>query len=406
MLEWLVPDPAARGRHLLALPFTHFVALGVALAVVTWLAARRVRDERGREAVLLVAGLAVLVGLTSVPVTLALVAFALLFWAAVELPQRVLAVVVASLLLIALVVAPIYWIEALGTFGPRVREVVGFVTNVLWLRCWAYLLDRRRSGAPRLSPRRFLLSAVFFPTMVQGPIEAPHAFERQWEEPALGPGLVRVARGLLKMVLVAFLFGPQWTGGLAFAGLESTPRLWAWGIALYVWFYLAFSAWSDVGIGLARCCGRVVPENFDRPWLARDLAEFWRRWHMSLGVWLRDYVYIPLGGGRRRRALNVGVTFLVSAAWHIWGSVKFLGLGFFPVHAWDGFLLWGLLNAIGVLASRPLAAWHAAGGGRVAVARVATFLFAAWCWIPFFMPAGVSLETILHMLTRMLWPFG
>src|SRR5688572_7046912 len=321
MLEWLVPDPAARGRHLLALPFTHFVVLGVALAVVTWLAARRVRDEQGREVVLLAAGLAALVVLTSLPVALALVAFALLFWAAVELPQRLLAVVVASALLVALVVAPVHWIGVLGTFGPRVRELVGFVTNVLLLRCWAYLLDRRRSGAPRLGPRRFLLSAVFFPTMVQGPIEAPHAFERRWEDPALMPGLVRVARGALKMTLVAFLFGPRWTEGLAFAGLESTPRLWAWGIALYVWFYLAFSGWSDVGIGLARCCGRVVPENFDRPWLARDPAEFWRRWHVSLGVWLRDYVYIPLGGGRRRRALNVLVTFLVSAAWHIWGSL-------------------------------------------------------------------------------------
>jgi alginate O-acetyltransferase complex protein AlgI len=222
----------------------------------------------------------------------------------------------------------------------------------------------------------------------------------------LRPGLARVARGIAKLVLVEVLFEPGWTGGLAFAGLDSTARLWLWGARLYVWFYLVFSAWSDVAVGLARCCGRVVPENFDRPWLARDPAEFWRRWHVSLGIWLRDYVYIPLGGGRERRALNVALTFLVSAAWHVWGSVKFLGMGLFGPHAWDGFLLWGLMNAVGVLASRPLAAWHAAGGARVALARGATFLFAAWCWIPFFMPAGVTLETILHMLTRMLWPFG
>jgi D-alanyl-lipoteichoic acid acyltransferase DltB (MBOAT superfamily) len=401
-----MPEAAARGRHLLSLLFTHWTLLGVALALVVWAVARRARDVRARETALLVASVTALVVLGSLPLTLALVVFALLFWAAVEVEPAPLGAVVALVLLVALVVAPIFWIDAIGGFGLRVRELVAFATNVLWLRCWAYLLDRRRSGAPRLAPGRFLLSIVFFPTAVQGPIEAPHAFTRQWEPPALLPGLARVVLGVAKLVLVEALFEPGWTGGLAFAGLDGTPRLWLWGVRLYVWFYLVFSAWSDVAIGLARCCGRVVPENFDRPWLARDPAEFWRRWHVSLGHWLRDYVYIPLGGGRRRRALNVLLTFLVSAAWHIWGSVKFLGMGLFGPHAWDGFLLWGLLNAAGVLASRPIAAWHAAGGGRVALARTATFLFAAFCWIPFFMPSGVTLETCLHMLARMLWPIG
>jgi len=405
MLETLVPDAAARGRHLLSLLFTHWTAAGVVLAVVTWAVARQVRDERSREHVLLGASVAALVVLCPLPVALALVAFVLLHWAAVELPPAPLGTAAALGLLVALVVAPVWWIDWTGGFGLRVRELVAFATNVVWLRCWAYLLDRRR-GAPRLAPARFLLANVFFPTMVQGPIETAHAFGRRWEPPALLPGLARVARGFAKLVVVEALFEPGWTGGLAFAGLESAPRLWLWAFRLYVWFYLVFSGWTDVGIGLARCCGRVVPENFDRPWLARDPAEFWRRWHVSLGVWLRDYVYIPLGGNRRRWALNVALTFLVSASWHIWGSVKFLGMGLFGPHAWDGFLLWGLLHAIGVLASRPVAAWYARGGGRVAVARVATFLFASWCWIPFFMSAGVTLETCLHMLTRMLWPFG
>lgn len=406
MVETFLPDAAARGRHLLSLLFTQWTVLGLAVAVLAWGAARRVRGEGGREAVLLVASLVALAVLGSLPVTVALVVFAAAYWAAVEVPPRPWGTLAAGVLLVVLIAVPIVYIDALGTLGLRVRELVAFATNVVWLRCWAYLLDRRRHGAARLPPGRFLLSILFFPTVVNGPIEAPHAFDRRWIEPALVPGLVRVARGVVKLVLVAFLFAPGWTGGLAFAGLESAPRLWLWGIAFYVWFYLGFSGWSDVAIGLALLCGRVVPENFDRPWLARDPAEFWRRWHVSLGHWLRAYVYVPLGGGRRRRALNVLLTFLVSAAWHIWGSVKLLGLGFFGPHAWDGFLLWGLLNAGGVLASRPIAAWHAAGGGRVAIARVGTLLFACWCWIPFFLPAGVSLETCLHMLTRMLWPFG
>jgi alginate O-acetyltransferase complex protein AlgI len=405
MLETLVPDAAARGRHLLSLLFTYWTVAGVVLALVTWAVARRVQDERGREVLLLGASLSALLVLAPLPVALALVAFVLVYWAAVELPPAPLGTAAALVLLVALVVAPVWWIDWIGSFGLRVREFVVFSTNVVWLRCWAYLFDRRR-GAPRLAPDRFLLANVFFPTAVQGPIETPHAFGRHWEPPALLPGLLRVARGVAKLVVVEALFEPGWTGGLAFAGLDGMPRLWLWAVRFYVWFYLVFSGWSDVAIGLARCCGRVVPENFDRPWLARDPAEFWRRWHVSLGVWLRDYVYIPLGGNRRRWVLNIGLTFLVSAAWHIWGSVKYLGMGLFGPDAWDGFLVWGLLHATGVLASRPIAAWHAAGGGRVAVARVATFLFAAWCWIPFFMPSGVTLETCLHMLTRMLWPFG
>ena len=405
MLDTLPPEVVVRGRHLLSLLFTHWTVLGVGLAMVAWAGARRVRDESGRDALLLVLSLTAFTVLGSLSLTAALLVFALLFWAAVELLPRPLATLAALGLLAALVVAPIVSIDAIGSYGLRARELVAFTTNVIWARCWAYLLDRGRGGA-RLAPSRFLLSIVFFPTAVNGPIEAPHAFAGQWEKPALGAGLARVARGVAKLVLVALFFGREWMGGLAFAGLESASRLWLWGISLYVWFYLGFSGWSDVAIGLARTCGRRVPENFDRPWLARDPAEFWRRWHVSLGLWLRDYVYVPLGG-RRRRALNVGLTFLVSAAWHIWGSVKLLGLGFFGPHAWDGFLLWALLNALGVLASRPLAAWHAAGGdARVAIARVATFLFAAWCWIPFFLPLGVALETCLHMLTRMLWPFG
>ena len=405
MLETLVPDAAARGRHLLSLLFTYWTVAGVVLALVTWAVARRVQDERGREVLLLGASLSALLVLAPLPVALALVAFVLVYWAAVELPPAPLGTAAALVLLVALVVAPVWWIDWIGSFGLRVREFVVFSTNVVWLRCWAYLFDRRR-GAPRLAPDRFLLANVFFPTAVQGPIETAHAFGRHWEPPALLPGLLRVARGVAKLVVVEALFEPGWTGGLAFAGLDGMPRLWLWAVRFYVWFYLVFSGWSDVAIGLARCCGRVVPENFDRPWLARDPAEFWRRWHVSLGVWLRDYVYIPLGGNRRRWVLNIGLTFLVSAAWHIWGSVKYLGMGLFGPDAWDGFLVWGLLHATGVLASRPIAAWHAAGGGRVAVARVATFLFAAWCWIPFFMPSGVTLETCLHMLTRMLWPFG
>jgi D-alanyl-lipoteichoic acid acyltransferase DltB (MBOAT superfamily) len=161
-----------------------------------------------------------------------------------------------------------------------------------------------------------------------------------------------------------------------------------------------------VAIGLGALVGRRVPENFAVPWRAIDPADFWRRWHVSFGVWLRDYVYIPLGGNRRHRALNVVVTFLASAAWHIWGTVKLLGLGWFGPRAWTGFIVWGLLNAAGVLVSPWLDRALPATGPASRASRAAlTFLFACLCWIPFFLPPGVPLATGLAMLLRMVWPF-
>jgi D-alanyl-lipoteichoic acid acyltransferase DltB (MBOAT superfamily) len=121
-------------------------------------------------------------------------------------------------------------------------------------------------------------------------------------------------------------------------------------VLLWLWFYASFSAWSDLAIGAARLCGRTVPENFDRPWRAADPSDFWRRWHVSFGCWLRDYVYVPLGGSRRGRARNVALTFLVSACWHVWGTLKLLGPGYYPPLAWTGLLLWGALHAAAVIA--------------------------------------------------------
>jgi alginate O-acetyltransferase complex protein AlgI len=251
---------------------------------------------------------------------------------------------------------------------------------------------------------------VFFPTLVNGPLEVPRQMEQGWlprgDRAALGAGAGRIAAGIAKLAVAGLAFRPGWTAVLGTGADAPAWQLWLWGGLFYLWFYLSFSAWTDVAVGFARLAGRRVPENFFHPWAATDPADFWRRWHASFGVWLRDYVYVPLGGARRRRALNVAVTFLVSALWHVWGGVKLLGLGFFPPHAWHGFVLWGVLNAAGVLAARPLRRLlEPAGALGRAVGRVVTTAFACWCWIPFFLPAGVSFAECLAMLGRMLWPF-
>jgi alginate O-acetyltransferase complex protein AlgI len=292
-----------------------------------------------------------------------------------------------------------------------VREFTAFATNMAFLRFHAYAWDRLRGSGNRLPLARFLLAMFFFPTFVNGPIEAPHRPASDWVpgEGAAGPsplaGAGRVALGAAKLAVAGLAFSPGWTAALAGGGEVSAGQIWLWGALLYVWFYLSFSAWSDVAIGFAALTGRRVPENFARPWAALDPADFWRRWHVSFGTWLRDYVYIPLGGNRRHRGANVLAAFLVSAAWHIWGSVKLLGFGFFPVRAWGGYLVWAGLNAAGVLAAGALDRAVPARGPLGRGVRIAgTFLFACFCWIPFFLPPGASLWTGLGMLLRMLWP--
>src|SRR5690606_4290246 len=107
----------------------------------------------------------------------------------------------------------------------------------------------------------------------------------------------RVALGIAKVLLAAFYLGQDNDTIFATSGTAvSHPRLWLWPIELYFQFYVVFSGWTDVSVGLARLIGFEITENFDRPWRSRSVAEFWRRWHRSFGIWLRDYVYVPLGG--------------------------------------------------------------------------------------------------------------
>jgi hypothetical protein len=397
----------ARLEHVWRLPFTTFVLIGLPAALVTGRLVARVASDEARERLLAAMSVAV-VGLVCGPlVTALLLGYALVLRALVESLRtpatRMLATTAAALVL---VVAPVAFIGELGDAGRQVREFTAFATNVAILRFWAWAWDRRQASSPPEPVSRYLLATFFFPTFVNGPIEPARSFGATWRAPDgadVRAGLARTAGGIAKLLVVGLALAPGWTSVLAEGPAAPAWRLWWWGALLYAWFYLSFSAWSDVAVGLGRLCGRRVQENFDRPWLATDPRDFWRRWHVSLGLWLRDYVYVPLGGNRRHRTLNVLVVFLLSAAWHVWGTLKLLGLGYFPPRAWGGFLVWGLVHALGVIVVGRRADRARTGAGLVA-ARVATFAFAAWAWVPFFVPASVSLGQCLRMLARMLVP--
>ena len=201
----------------------------------------------------------------------------------------------------------------------------------------SYLADVYRGDA-RVQ-RNFVLFGVYlsmFPQLVAGPIVRYTDLEAQLEKPAqvsaadMKAGLSRFCIGLSKKVLLADTMGSFW--GKMSADLAGAGTLGAWlGLAAFSFqIFFDFSGYSDMALGLGKAMGFTFPENFDRPYRAASLTEFWRRWHMSLTTWFREYVYIPLGGNRRgekRRNLNIMIVWALTGLWHgagwnfvLWGA--------------------------------------------------------------------------------------
>ena len=204
----------------------------------------------------------------------------------------------------------------------------------------AYLTDVYRGTIPaeRSLPRLTLFMA-FFPQLLQGPILrygefAPVPTQRQENSEDAAAGATRFCFGLAKKVLLADSLGV-----IADAAFSSGDRLtmslaWLGGIAYTLQLYFDFSGYTDMAIGLGRIFGFRLPENFNYPYISKSASEFWRRWHMTLSFWFRDYVYIPLGGNRcsrGRQILNLMAVWMLTGLWH--GS------------AWN-FVLWGLYYAL------------------------------------------------------------
>lgn len=209
----------------------------------------------------------------------------------------------------------------------------------------SYTIDVYR-GRLRASDNflHFALFVAFFPQLVAGPIVRASDFLPQLiREPVYKPrehsiGLFLVCAGLIKKVAIANVLALNlvdriWDNPDLYSSLEVLVGMHAYAFQIYC----DFSGYSDVAIGLALMLGFYLPENFRRPYLSRDIAEFWRRWHISLSSWLRDYLYIPLGGSRNgswATYRNLAITMLLGGLWHgaswtfvIWGAGHGIALG-------------------------------------------------------------------------------
>jgi alginate O-acetyltransferase complex protein AlgI len=217
-----------------------------------------------------------------------------------------------------------------------------------------YTIDARRGTLPEHTFQDFLAFMLFFPSMVAGPIKRFQEFQPQIataraDVTAINDGATRIVIGLAKKIVIADTLTPvtailQTTAGVASARPgQLTIALLAFAAKIY----MDFSGYSDIAIGSARLFGIRVPENFAWPYLRRNVAEFWRHWHMSLTSWITDYVYKPLGGNRRGlalTALNVVIAMGVSGLWH-GAQWHFLAWGLFHGVLLAGFRVWeGLIK--------------------------------------------------------------
>jgi alginate O-acetyltransferase complex protein AlgI len=180
---------------------------------------------------------------------------------------------------------------------------------------------------------RFLMYVSLYPQLVAGPIVRYQTVEEEinyrtstWED--FSEGVNRFLRGLFKKVFFANVAG-ELAAPLLNANPGDLTTAGAWfGIVLFsLQIYFDFSGYSDMAIGLGRMYGFKFLENFNYPYIAQSVTDFWRRWHMSLGTFFRDYVYIPLGGNRKHQWLNIGIVWLLTGLWHgpswnfvLWGA--------------------------------------------------------------------------------------
>ena len=199
----------------------------------------------------------------------------------------------------------------------------------------SYLVDVYRGDAgARKDIISFALYISMFPQLIAGPIVRYTDIEKQLDKREIhfynvGDGIGRFILGLSKKVILANPLGEFCEIVKASSDL-SVAYLWLYGICYTLHIYFDFSGYSDMAIGLGRMLGFDFIENFNYPFISKSISEFWRRWHMSLGTWFRDYVYIPLGGNRvpiGRFCMNIFIVWFLTGFWH--------GAG------WN-FILWGL----------------------------------------------------------------
>lgn len=266
----------------------------------------------------------------------------------------------------------------LGRFGlhaplPLLNILLPVGLSFYVLRALAYIIDVYRKNAAPLPLLDLAIYVAFFPQLLSGPIARPKSFSEQLHEGGaktienMHENFALILSGLFKKVVLASALSAGITDRVfavptGYGALETLLAVYAYAIVIYS----DFSGYSDMAAGIAGLMGFRSPLNFRQPYGASSLKDFWRRWHITFSEWLRDYVYIPLGGNRRgkvRQTVNSVITMIVSGFWH--------GVG-------GTYILWGAIHGLG-LASQNWLTQKVPGG----VSKIITFHFVCLAWIFF-----------------------
>jgi D-alanyl-lipoteichoic acid acyltransferase DltB (MBOAT superfamily) len=262
----------------------------------------------------------------------------------------------------------------------------------------SYTLDVYRGAPASRSLLDFALFLSFFPHLVAGPIIRPREMLPQLEArptivgSELEVSIARIAQGFLKKLILADALGSYvdqvWSSPGIYPGGNVLLAFYAYAFQIY----FDFSGYTDIAIGTAGLFGIRFPENFARPYLARDLRDFWRRWHISLSTWLRDYLYISLGGnrsGRARTYANLFLTMVLGGLWH--GA------------AWN-FVAWGAYHGAVLSIQRALDGRPKDPGAdtppRAVLARIGTFHLVCFGWLLFRAPSYAAFTSLCGGVLR------
>lgn len=244
----------------------------------------------------------------------------------------------------------------------------------------SYLIDvYRKEVKPQENVLYFALYISMFPQLIAGPIVRYIDIEEQLKERSInstkfGEGAMYFIRGLAKKVVLANTFGSVYEQVAAMQmGSFSTLTAWVGAIAYAFQIYFDFGGYSDMAIGLGKMFGFEFLPNFNYPYIAKSITDFWRRWHISLSTWFREYVYIPLGGNRctpSRHILNLLIVWMLTGLWH--GA------------QWN-FMFWGLYYGVILILEKYL--W----GSKIeklpsAVQHIYSFVLVLFGWVFFFSP--------------------
>lgn len=279
--------------------------------------------------------------------------------------------------------------ELTGSDVPLTHILLPLALSFVTFQKIAYLVDSYKGKTKEYDLLTFSLFASFFPQQIAGPIvhhaEMMPQFASRWnmfkKYENISLGLYIFSLGLFKKVMIADTFAVWADAGFAHSGVYEFHHAWVTSLSYTFQLYFDFSGYTDMAIGSALLFNIRLPINFNSPYKALDIQDFWRRWHMTLSRFLRDYVYIPFGGNRNgefRTYLNLFLTFLIGGIWH--GA------------SWM-FVAWGALHGAALVIHR---AWSKTGIKLpTIIAWLVTFNFVNVAWVLFRAPEWDTAKRIL-----------